>query len=487
MPRLALALLWICVASAPAFAQPAGNLALDTFHPAMDARGYLTLNASEPLGDKELSFGLGSLEWGRHLLAFQNGTATYAVNNMVSATLVGALGLKLGIPFELGASLPLAIMSGDHGPDFVDPANPNNNKTYRVDGQGLGNVGFHVKARLARVGGFGVGAIASVYLPSATKDRFFGDSGVTPQLIGVVDRAFGADDQFRVAVNGGIRLRSTTSFTDTGFMGSPATMGTITTSTDAPVGIAAAWSVVPKKFDVVGEVFDALPIGPHHGYLPLEALGGVKLYLAKNSYLALGAGRGLVPDQGGNPDFRAFIGIVFEPSAGDRNRARVPDDNVVISDPPPPPPRDSDNDRVDDRDKLCNVQVQIDCPDRPVVVDTGTILVILRPIEFEFDKAIIRPSSYNIVDAVAKALIENADIELVEVQGHTDERGGAAYNLDLSNRRAAAVVTYLIEHGVARDRLESRGYGLTKPVDPAHNEAAWTKNRRVEFVIVKRK
>ena len=84
------------------------------------------------------------------------------------------------------------------------------------------------------------------------------------------------------------------------------------------------------------------------------------------------------------------------------------------------------------------------------------------------------------------ALHDNPDIELVEVKGHTDERGDDAYNLDLSDRRAAAVVTFLHDHGTDGDRLTSTGYGETQPLDLHHNEAAWTKNRRVEFQIRKR-
>jgi peptidoglycan-associated lipoprotein len=72
------------------------------------------------------------------------------------------------------------------------------------------------------------------------------------------------------------------------------------------------------------------------------------------------------------------------------------------------------------------------------------------------------------------------------VQGHTDERGDDEYNLDLSNRRAAAVVQYLTDHKVDAKRLVSQGYGESQPKDRHHTEAAWAINRRVEFVIVKR-
>src|ERR1043165_7442268 len=78
----------------------AGDVPLDTFRPAIDSRGYLTVNASQVLGHKELSFGLGSLDWAYKMLNLENGGNTYDVNNMVTATLIAAFGLKAG-PAEL--------------------------------------------------------------------------------------------------------------------------------------------------------------------------------------------------------------------------------------------------------------------------------------------------------------------------------------------------------------------------------------------------
>src|SRR5207302_10364366 len=97
MPRLALATALCLFTPAVAFAQAptAGNMQLDEFRPAIDSRGYLTLNGTSTLGSEELSFGLGALEWGRHMLQFQNAGGSYSVDNVVSATLVGAIGLKV--------------------------------------------------------------------------------------------------------------------------------------------------------------------------------------------------------------------------------------------------------------------------------------------------------------------------------------------------------------------------------------------------------
>jgi outer membrane protein OmpA-like peptidoglycan-associated protein len=126
------------------------------------------------------------------------------------------------------------------------------------------------------------------------------------------------------------------------------------------------------------------------------------------------------------------------------------------------------------------------CPDRGVVSRVEGGLITLEPIQFEYDRAVIKPDSYYILDAVVATMNGYPDIELIEVQGHTDERGDDAYNLDLSRRRAAAVVEYLVAHGVAANRLTSQGYGETQPVDRRHTEAAWALNRRVAFVLRKR-
>jgi outer membrane protein OmpA-like peptidoglycan-associated protein len=71
----------------------------------------------------------------------------------------------------------------------------------------------------------------------------------------------------------------------------------------------------------------------------------------------------------------------------------------------------------------------------------------------------------------------------VRVEGHTDNRGGAAMNMGLSTRRAASVATWLIKHGVDKSRLTSKGFGLTKPIDTNATEEGRQNNRRVEFHI----
>ena len=68
----------------------------------------------------------------------------------------------------------------------------------------------------------------------------------------------------------------------------------------------------------------------------------------------------------------------------------------------------------------------------------------------------------------------------------SDERGGDDYNMRLTDDRAHSVKNYLINKGIEANRLRAKGYGETRPVDRGHNDEAWSKNRRVEFVILKR-
>ncbi len=127
------------------------------------------------------------------------------------------------------------------------------------------------------------------------------------------------------------------------------------------------------------------------------------------------------------------------------------------------------------------------CPDKPKVRVTAKGIVILDKIYFVTDKAIIRPISYPLLDAIAQTLKERKDILLVEIQGHTDERGSDQYNYELSDRRAKAVRDYLVKKGVDPKRLVAKGYGESRPKCREHTPTCWSKNRRVEFIILKRK
>jgi outer membrane protein OmpA-like peptidoglycan-associated protein len=106
---------------------------------------------------------------------------------------------------------------------------------------------------------------------------------------------------------------------------------------------------------------------------------------------------------------------------------------------------------------------------------------ITQQIHFEFNKDKIRPESFPVLDAVVEALQRNPAIK-IEVQGHTDNKGGAAYNKNLSDRRAKSVMQYLLAHGVELSRLTSHGYGFERPLVDNNTEQNRALNRRVQFV-----
>lgn len=101
---------------------------------------------------------------------------------------------------------------------------------------------------------------------------------------------------------------------------------------------------------------------------------------------------------------------------------------------------------------------------------------------FDFDKYDIRPDGAAIIQAKAAFMTQYAGVKS-EIQGHCDERGTEVYNMALGDRRAKSVYNYITSLGVDGSRLTTVSYGKERPLDPGHNEAAWSKNRRVQFVV----
>jgi outer membrane protein OmpA-like peptidoglycan-associated protein len=124
-------------------------------------------------------------------------------------------------------------------------------------------------------------------------------------------------------------------------------------------------------------------------------------------------------------------------------------------------------------------------PGKVVVTDTTT--EILDIVSFKPGTAELEPRSVPILDVVASTLQGNPSILEVEVQSHTDERGDDDVNLKLSEQRAQVVMKYLVDKGVAQSRLTAQGYGETQPIDRAQMPAAWAKNERIAFLILKRR
>ena len=105
-----------------------------------------------------------------------------------------------------------------------------------------------------------------------------------------------------------------------------------------------------------------------------------------------------------------------------------------------------------------------------------------QPVFFRFDSSDIDGTGQSALNANAE-ILKKYPTWVITIEGHTDERGTAEYNLALGERRAVAARTYLVSLGVPADRLRTVSYGKEFPFDPGHDEAAWEKNRRAQFVV----
>ena len=103
-------------------------------------------------------------------------------------------------------------------------------------------------------------------------------------------------------------------------------------------------------------------------------------------------------------------------------------------------------------------------------------------VHFEFDKSSLLSDAQDNLRAKAKWLMAHPDVSAI-IEGHCDERGTNEYNMALGDRRAGSAKNFLVDIGVADSRLTTISYGEEKPVIPESTEEAWSKNRRVHFVM----
>ncbi len=129
------------------------------------------------------------------------------------------------------------------------------------------------------------------------------------------------------------------------------------------------------------------------------------------------------------------------------------------------------------------------CPNRFVVVD-GTVIRLLRPVFFATNRDVILPVSAPVLTAVGDVLRASGWIRRIRIEGHTDDVNTDEYNLDLSQRRANNVMRWLVQNGIAAERLEARGFGEARPERPIDGltgnalRDARAQNRRVMFIVV---
>ncbi len=610
------------------------------FRPAIDSKGFFSVNGTDIIGANDISFGM-VLDWGRNILRTSDpdiptnsmgeeceevpceegmdlnraNNDGVGVNALVRDSFQGTFHANYGLLNRavVGISVPVILMSGDNAYNLraIDGA-PYDSE--QLSAQKISGISPHIKVRLTRVDQtIGVAAIlqGGVTFGGAERD-LGGEPGFWywPQL--VLENHFGFSRRLKVGLNVGYR----------GHTGENASFGIAPWDSDDTVlqegeleygnlltlGFGLSYRVF-DDMDLVGETYATQLLGTDSDSrqtFSQEYLGGIKLFVERNSYLMMGAGSRAYSTGFEAADLRVVLGFIFEPSIGDRDGDGYKDDEDECPDEPEDfdgfedeegcPDPDNDNDGILDVDDRCpNIPEDFDgdedkdgcpegdkeedrdgdgipdsrdkcpddpedkdgfedsdgcpdpdndkdgildvddqcpddpedkdgfedddgcpepdndrdqipdvedncpmepetynghededgCPDKGRVIIEGSDIVILDKIQFATASTQILPESIPIVDAVAATLKGHPEFLKVEVAGHADERASDAYNLNLTKGRARSVVQALVQRGIAANRLVSQGYGEYCPIDKASNPAAWEKNRRVEFKVVK--
>ncbi len=126
-------------------------------------------------------------------------------------------------------------------------------------------------------------------------------------------------------------------------------------------------------------------------------------------------------------------------------------------------------------------------PATPAGANVGTVensrtSVGFLPVYFDFDKSLVRPDQVQRMEANAAYLKSNPNVK-IQIQGNCDERGTNEYNMALGERPAMSAKKYLVNLGIEANRLNTISFGEERPINPGHNEAAWSENRRDDFAI----
>ncbi|MEY4577964.1 MAG: hypothetical protein RL701_2667 [Pseudomonadota bacterium] len=395
-----------CVVDAQAkFVNDSRGMDVHLFRPAVDSKGFVSVNGTSVLGDRDYSFGL-VLDMGLGIFPFRSfsydkgKTPENADRNtrLIDAAVTGTLHFNYGLgnAWVFGLQVPIMIVNGANTiiPGvFNDNAAPSG-----IDSQGFGNITLHGKLRILRseAAPIGLAAILHVELPTGNAQEFRGEPGFA--LWPVIAADWVPVPAFRLGLNVGYRWNAGRSpimpfkgrvdpVTDPAAgarrlltkslcaTANNADLSNATCPGDVQGGKPVRYDDVitagfgaslrfAKAAELVAEIYGsqvAREIG-NEGGLGAEAIGGLKIYVESNSYLVLAGGAGVL--QGINSaDIRAVLGFIFEPSIGDRDGDGYKDDVDQCPDDPEDfdhfqdedgcPEPDNDRDGILDADDEC--------------------------------------------------------------------------------------------------------------------------------------
>lgn len=515
----------------------AQGFTLDRFQPSPAGDRFFDVQGGDPGGHlaPRLMI-LGDYAY-RPLVLYRN-NGDDEVGTVVSSRLLLHLGGSLALWNRLwiSASMPLALLTDGKS---------QTTGTFGVSspsGAAAGDLRFGLRLRLLgevdslanlSIGGY-------IYVPTGSENKMAGDGSVhvAPSVI-----LAGENSDIAYAVNAGVNIRKKDrlAFVDTE-LGSEMTFG-------AGFAFLMSDKTIQLGPELYGTTAMVGKDSFSKATTNMEALLGLRIRLG-SLVLGAAAGPGITQGLG-TPTLRAVASLAYVPlpekplpppppkprPPRDRDKDGIadkidacPDEPGVRTDDPetngcPPPPPDRDGDGILDRDDACpdlkgvrsddptqngcppdtdgdGIRDDVDaCPnekgkpnDDPTkngcptsVRVTEQEIIILEQVQFKTASAVIMKESDDLLTQVANVLAEHPEIVRIEVQGHTDNRGGKKYNLKLSERRAAAVVKWLVTRGsVDRSRLSSHGYGMEEPIADNDSPEGRQQNRRVQFKILEK-
>ncbi len=378
---------------------PGGNGdGLDThlFRPAVDSKGFFSVNGSDILGANNISFGL-VLDYGRNIMRTRSDRVPLGINGdadesaacldetcvvddgedgvgvsaLVPNSIQGTFGFNYGIANTavVGVSIPVILMTGEAAYGIGPTGDTYNSAA--LDAQKISTIALHGKVRFTRVDRtVGLAAVVQAGIPVASAPRDLGaDPGFWywPQL--VVENHFGSTRRFHVGLNVGYRGNTGA---DSRFGEAPGGMGAFQLkegnfegSDLGTFSLGLSYRVL-DALDLVAETYGTYQLGGDSSSkqkLSQEVVGGFKLFVERNSYLMMGGGSRAWSKGFEAADVRLILGFVFEPSIGDRDGDGYKDDQDQCPDDPEDfdgfqdgdgcPDPDNDNDGILDVDDRC--------------------------------------------------------------------------------------------------------------------------------------
>ncbi len=397
---------------------------VNNFKPAVDSTQFLTLYDADTHQKGEWNIGFYE-DYAKNPLELAQPIGTRrqgVVNDTLITNIFGSYGFTDW--FEAGVRVPLVNWNNYQGLS-TSPLKANINPS---DSFVMGDVGIDMKFRLVHSKYVGFAVVPFVNAPTGHSTTFMGQGTVTGG--GKLALDFNPHKRVKLGFNMGYEAKD-----DVTIRG---------TRIDDTIPLGAALNIKPHdRFDIIAEGHTepvARSFFKHQTQTPAEVNGAFRVHATRNLDVTAGGGAGVTHGVG-SPDYRAFLGL-----------------NYTHHKEEAPPPK------------------------APVV--QAKKITIDQKIHFDFDKSVIKKESYGILDDVASILKSNSQIKRVRIEGHTDSIGSDAYNMKLSNRRANAVRDYLVNKGIAPSRLESIGYGKSRPIADNKTAAGRAQNRRTEFNVV---